>query len=180
MSFELQPTLRGRLVHLRPLVEADFESLFRVASDPLIWEQHPDKSRCQLDGFTRFFRSGIESGGALLATDLATGETIGASRYHGYDETASEVEIGWTFLARRCWGGTYNRDMKRLMVEHAFRFVDRVVFMIAPENVRSQQAVGRIGALRDGGPVTRDGFEHYRYVLTPVLWAASGPECPDL
>ncbi len=171
MPFEFQPTLRGHLVHLRPVSESDFESLFRVASDPLIWEQHPDKTRCEPEGFARFFRRGLESGGALLATDASTGETIGTSRYDGYDEAESEIEIGWTFLARRCWGGTYNSDMKRLMVDHAFRFVDRVVFMIGSENIRSQQAVLRLGAVRDGARLDPDGIEHFRYALTPAAWA---------
>ncbi len=148
MSFDLQPTLHGRYVHLRPLLPADHDSLFAVASDPLIWEQHPDKSRSEPEGFRAFFQGAIESGGALLATDAATGAVIGSSRYHGYDPAADEVEIGWTFLARSCWGGQYNRDMKHEMLEHAFRFVNHVVFIIDPANFRSQRAVQKIGALR--------------------------------
>jgi RimJ/RimL family protein N-acetyltransferase len=148
MTFKLQPTLRGELVHLRPLREADHEALFAVASDPLIWEQHPDKSRCTPEGFRRFFDGAMESGGAFLVTNAVTGAVIGSSRYAGLDLVASEVEIGWTFLARQYWGGRYNAEMKRLMLEHAFQGVECVVFRIDPANFRSQQAVLKIGASR--------------------------------
>ena len=135
---------------LRPLQPGDHARLYVVAADPLIWEQHPDKSRSQLDGFRAFFQQALDSGGALLALETGSGRVIGSSRYHGYDEAADEVEIGWTFLARSHWGGQYNAEMKRLMLEHAFRFVGRVVFLVDPANYRSQRAVEKIGAVRIG------------------------------
>src|SRR5688572_2601675 len=118
MPFDLQPTLLGPLVTLRPLTPADHDRLFAVAKDPLIWEQHPDKTRCRPDGFKAFFQQALDSGGALLAMDSGSGLVVGSSRYHGYDEAAGEIEIGWTFLARSHWGGRYNADMKRLMLDH--------------------------------------------------------------
>ena len=150
MRFELQPVLRGELLSLRPLRADDFDELYAVASDPLIWEQHPDKTRSERDGFRNFFQEAIASGGALIATDNATAAMIGSSRFHGYDREADEVEIGWTFLARSHWGGHYNGEMKRLMLTHAFRFVNRVVFLVGPNNIRSQRAVERIGGVRVG------------------------------
>jgi N-acetyltransferase len=150
VPFDLQPTLEGPLVTLRPLSPADHDRLFAVAADPLIWEQHPDKTRFQPAGFQLFFQEALDSGGALLAMESASGQVIGSSRFHGYDEGADEVEIGWTFLARSHWGGQYNREMKRLMLEHAFRYVDRVIFLIDPANHRSQRAVEKIGAVRVG------------------------------
>ena len=147
-AFDLQPTLRGRLVALRPLREEDFPALFAVASDPLIWEQHPDKDRCTEPVFRRFFEGAMASRGALLATDAADGHVIGTSRYHDWVPERSEVEIGWTFLARSHWGGRCNGEMKRLMLEHAFRFVDTVVFTVHESNWRSQRALEKIGAVR--------------------------------
>ena len=147
---DLQPALRGELVELRPLRESDRDALQAVASDPLIWEQHPVKERAEPDGFRRFFDEALASGGALLAMDGRTGEPIGSSRFFGHDAGSREVEIGWTFLARKYWGGRYNGEMKRLMLDHAFRFVDSVVFLIAPTNFRSQRAVEKIGAVREG------------------------------
>ena len=143
--FDPQPTLRGELVHLRPLREEDYAALQAVGSDPLIWEQHPDRNRHEPAVFRAFFRQAMERGGALAVIDAVTGEVIGSSRYHGYDGARNEVEVGWTFLARRYWGGRYNGEMKRLMLEHAFRFVDHVIFVIGPENRRSQRAVEKIG-----------------------------------
>src|SRR6478752_2109559 len=108
MPFELQPHLQGELLELRPLREDDFAALFAVASDPLIWEQHPNSDRYQEEVFRAFFRDAMQSGGALLALDRNDGRVIGSSRYFGYDEANSEVEIGWSFLARSHWGGVYN------------------------------------------------------------------------
>ena len=146
-SFDLQPTLRGDLIHLRPLQRDDFDVLYAVASDPLIWEQHPQRERYKPEVFRIFFDEGIACGGALIAVDAADGRVIGSSRYNGYDSGRSEIEIGWTFLARSHWGGPYNREMKRLMLDHAFQFVETVVFKIGVQNWRSRRAVEKIGAV---------------------------------
>jgi RimJ/RimL family protein N-acetyltransferase len=150
MTFELQPHLAGDLVDLRPLRDDDFDALFAVAADPLVWEQHPDNDRYKPDVFRAFFRGAMESGGAFLVFDRATGHAIGSSRFFDYDPAKSEVEIGWTFLARSLWGGTYNQDLKRVMLRHAFRFVDSVIFLVGPNNARSQRAMEKIGGVREG------------------------------
>ena len=165
MTIDLQPTLTGELLQLRPLRESDFDELFAVASDPLIWEQHPENTRWQEPVFRRFFQGALDSGGALVAIDRKDGRMIGSSRYHGYDAERSQVEIGWTFLARSHWGGQYNGEMKRLMLEHAFRFVERVVFLIGPNNHRSRRAIEKIGGVLMGkGPDGR-GHESVVYVI---------------
>jgi RimJ/RimL family protein N-acetyltransferase len=148
MPFDLQPTLTGTLVELRPLRADDFDGLYAVASDPLIWEQHPNNDRYKRSVFEQFFREAMESGGAFAVIERASGQIIGSSRYFGYDEQRREIEIGWSFLARPCWGGVYNRDMKQLMLRHAFHFVDSVLFRVGPGNRRSQRAMEKIGALR--------------------------------
>ncbi len=150
MPFDLQPVLKGELVELRPLREEDFDALFAVASDPLIWEQHPVRDRYEEEVFREFFRRGLESGGAFAVLDRRDGRIVGSTRFHHYDEAGSEVEIGFTFLARSHWGGRYNGEMKRLMLDHAFRFVERVVFLVGPKNFRSQRAVEKIGGVRAG------------------------------
>jgi N-acetyltransferase len=171
VPFDRQPSLSGDLLDLRPLRANDWEALFAVASDPLIWEQHPDSDRYQEEVFRRFFDEALGSGGALVALDRADGRIIGSSRYHGYDPEKSVVEIGWTFLARKYWGGRYNGEMKRLMLEHAFRSVDRVLFIIGPTNRRSQRAVEKIGAVLSGGTLDPRGQERVVYELTPALYA---------
>lgn len=159
MPFDLQPTLRGALLELRPLRAEDWEALFTVASDALIWEQHPESDRYKEDVFRRYFQGAIDSGGAFLILDAADGHVIGSSRYAGYDERAREIEIGWTFLARSHWGGTYNRELKDLMLRHAFQFVDRVLFVVGPQNLRSQKALEKIGAVRAGSRTDSAGRE---------------------
>lgn len=140
-----QPTLIGEALLLRPLRADEFDALFAVAADPLIWEQHPEPTRYREDVFRKFFDSAVASGGALLVTDRRTGEILGSSRYYDHDPAARAVTIGYTFLAKKCWGGATNREMKSLMIEHAFRFVDTVWFTVGRDNHRSRRAMEKIG-----------------------------------
>jgi RimJ/RimL family protein N-acetyltransferase len=167
--FELQPHLVGDVLELRPLRPEDWEGLFLIASDPGIWEQHPARDRYKEEVFKEFFQEALDSGGALVAIDRNTQETIGSSRYFGYEPEKSEIEIGWTFLARSYWGGKYNGEMKRLMLGHAFQFVDSVVFLVGPENFRSRRALEKIGAVSTGRRTKTDLYgnavEHVVYQL---------------
>lgn len=174
MSFELQPHLQGELVRLRPLLPDDFVELYAAAADPLVWEQHPMRDRYEEATFKEFFREALASGGALLTIDARTGQVIGSSRYHGYDAERSEVEIGWTFLARSHWGGMYNREMKRLMLNHAFRFVNTVVFLVGPQNLRSQRALEKIGGVRIDPRRDGNGRVSFVYHITKPMFA-QGP-----
>ncbi|MEO6390804.1 MAG: GNAT family N-acetyltransferase [Pyrinomonadaceae bacterium] len=175
-SFELQPDLIGELIELRPLRVDDWDGLYTVASDPLIWEVHPARDRYQESVFRDFFAEALASGGALATIDRTRQEIIGSSRYFGYDTEKSEVEIGWTFLARAYWGGRYNRELKQLMLDHAFRFVENVVFLIGPENWRSRRAVEKIGGIQieDRTSVNAQGNEMRSvvYRIRKAAWAA--------
>jgi RimJ/RimL family protein N-acetyltransferase len=171
MPFDSQPVLKGRLVELRPLRPEDQGDLYAVAADPLVWEQHPARNRHEAAVFREFFAESLASGGALLASDAGTRRVIGSSRFHGYDEARSEVEIGWTFLARSHWGGRYNGELKRLMLAHAFRFVDSVVFFVSPGNVRSQRAMEKIGGVLEP---QRDAQGRLVYRITASAFSAAG------
>lgn len=166
MTFDYQPTLHGTLLILRPLLPADFDDLFAVASDPHLWEQHPVTDRYKREVFETLFQESLESGGALIAIDRKDNKIIGSSRFYGYDREKSEVEIGWTFLARTHWGGVYNKEMKQLMLKHAFQFVDSVIFLIGIHNIRSKRAIEKMGALCVGSNYFRGGFEHLLYQIT--------------
>ena len=168
IPFDLQPTLKGVLVELRPLRADDEDDLFAVASDPLIWEQHPASDRYKPDVFRAFFAEALASRGSISSPDSKDGRLIGSSRFHGYNGEASEVEIGWTFLARSYWGGQYNKEMKQLMLRHALRFVKRVVFLIGPQNLRSQKAIEKLGGIRVGSRSDAAGRESYMYAITSV------------
>lgn len=144
-KFELQPTLIGSLVELRPLRSEDHDALYAAASDPLIWEQHPEPDRYTREVFQRYFDGAMESRGAFAVIDRKSGRIIGSTRYHDYKPEESQIEIGFTFLTREFWGGEYNGEMKRLMLDHAFKFVKRVVFVVGENNWRSRKAVEKIG-----------------------------------
>lgn len=164
MAFDPQPHLSGESIKLRPLRWEDREGLYEVARDPLIWELHPNRDRHEREQFDCFFEEAMRSRGALVVID-STGALIGSTRFHGYDEKASEVEIGWTFLARSHWGGRTNRENKQLMLDHAFQSVDRVVFLIAPGNLRSRRSVEKLGARRAGERADGSGQTSLIYEL---------------
>lgn len=145
-SFDRQPFLNGELVKAKPLSQSDFEDLYVVAADPLIWEQHPQKDRYKKAVFENFFAEAMSSGSALLICDSKSKTVIGTSRFYEYRPTKREVFIGYTFLARSHWGGACNSELKKLMLDHAFRYVDTVLFHIGEQNVRSKKAIEKIGA----------------------------------
>nr|WP_299175612.1 GNAT family N-acetyltransferase [uncultured Allomuricauda sp.] len=149
MGFDLQPHLSNNLVDLRPLLAEDFDALFNAASDPSIWEQHPDKKRCTMPGFKDFFEDSLNSKGCLVIQDKVANTIIGSSRFKVRANFEDAVEIGWTFLIRKYWGGHYNMAVKRLMMEYAFRHVNRILFFVAKDNFRSQKAVEKLTAMND-------------------------------
>ena len=146
MEFELQPVLRGETLLLRPLAPGDRQALWEIARDPLIWEQHPDKTRCQPDGFARFFDDSLQSGSALVVIEAASGRIIGSARYYDWEPTRHEVAIGYTFLSRAFWGGAANAELKRLMIGHAARWASTIWFHVGKHNLRSRRAMEKIGA----------------------------------
>jgi N-acetyltransferase len=137
----------------------EFDALYRVACDPLIWAQHPVSNRHEPQEFRSYFDDAIRSRGALVILKAGTTEIIGATRFHGYNPENSDVEIGWTFLARSCWGGRYNKELKDLMFQHAFQFVQHVAFLIGENNIRSQRSVEKLGAVLSGTRLKEDGTE---------------------
>ena len=149
-NFDLQPVLQGSRVTVRPVATVDWDGMFAAAADPEIWEQHPAPDRYTEAAFRTYFDGAIASESAFAFVDRASDRIIGSSRFHGLDAVKSEIEIGWTFLARDYWGGSYNAEIKQLMLEHAFQYVDSVVFWVGEANLRSRKAMEKIGGtLRD-------------------------------
>lgn len=144
-EFSLQPFLEGNLVTLSPLSENDFDALFEVASDPLIWEQHPNKERYKLDVFTNFFEGAIASKGAFVIKDIINNKVIGSTRFYDKNDDDKSVFIGYTFIAKAYWGKGVNTDMKKLMLDYAFQYCVKVYFHVGVNNIRSQKAMERIG-----------------------------------
>jgi RimJ/RimL family protein N-acetyltransferase len=174
-DFDLQPTLTGSRVIIRPIYASDWEGMFAAASDPKTWEQHPAADRYMEDVFRDYFEAAIDSGSAFTFINRETGQIIGSSRYFGLNPARSEIEIGWTFLSRPYWGGSYNLEIKQLMLEYAFRYVDTVVFWVGEDNARSRRAMEKIGGVLRDGVFTRDfsGDDPYVvYEITATNWSA--------
>lgn len=166
-------TLETDILKLTPLTVSDFDNLFEVAADPLIWEQHPTKDRYKKEVFQLFFDGAIASKTAFLIIDKATDKLIGSTRYYDYKPEQSSIAVGYTFLNRNYWGGIYNKTSKKLLLDYAFQYVDKVYFHIGATNVRSQKAILNIGATKVG-EVDFDYYGqkvlHYEYVILKADW----------
>lgn len=148
MNFSVQPVLENEEFQLIPLQQGDFESLYEVASDPKVWEQHPNKDRYKREVFENFFTGAMESKGAFKIMEKATGDVLGSSRYYDFDEEDNHIFIGYTFYGTKSWGKGINPQVKKLMLDYIFQFVDKVHFHIGKENFRSQTALERLGGQR--------------------------------
>jgi RimJ/RimL family protein N-acetyltransferase len=153
---DFQPTLTGPTVIVRPISADDWSELFAAGSDPEIWKVHPIPDRYTEPVFRTYFDSAIVSKMAFVFVDRTTNRLIGSSRYYGHDPQRSEIEIGWTFIVRSHCGGATNREVKRLMLDHAFGFVDTVTFWVGETNWRSQGAMTKIGGVKREGLFTRE------------------------
>jgi len=150
MTFDIQPILENEYAILYPLRKEDFDDLYTVASDPKIWEQHPNRERWQEEVFRTFFEGAIGSKGAFKIVDKATGRVAGSTRFYDYDEAENSICIGYTFYATAYWGKGFNHSVKRMMLDYIFRFVSQVYFHIGVNNIRSQVSIGRLGAEKVG------------------------------
>lgn len=150
MNIDLQPTLENQLIKLCPLEEKDFDLLYAVAADPEIWKQHPNKDRWKKEVFQTFFEGAIKSRGAFGVIDKTTGLTIGSTRFYDYSPEDSSIFIGYTFYATAYWGTGINPAVKALMMDYIFQFVDKIYFHIGANNIRSQIAITRLGAIKVG------------------------------
>lgn len=147
-GINLQPELTGQTLRLRPLKPEDFEGLYLAASDPLVWEMHPDSQRYKRDVFQqRFFDGAIASGGALAIEELDTARIIGSSRYYEWDAETTEIAIGYTFIARDHWGIGTNTELKDLMLGYIYQWASAVWFHVGKDNIRSRKAVEKLGAV---------------------------------
>lgn len=176
-GFIIPQELKNDKVKLVLLKEGDFDRLYNVASDPLIWEQHPSKERYKEEVFRVFYNEAVTSGSAYLIFDAQTNELIGSTRFYDIDIEHSAVGIGYTFFARKCWGGAYNRPVKKLMLDYAFRSAGNVLFHVGSGNIRSQKAVLKLGAEKvrefereSNGVKTL----HHEYCLAKEAWNNAG------
>lgn len=150
MHFDLGHHFENDLLTATPLREEDFDGLYEAASDPAVWANHPNKDRYQLSVFKNFFKGAMQSGGAFAIRDKSTGQIIGSTRFYDYDEKEKSVLIGYTFYAKKYWGKDYNLSLKKMMIEYALQFVDKVIFHIGAVNIPSQKSIIKLGAKKSG------------------------------
>jgi len=146
MNFSIQQILENGRVKLVPLTASDFDELYHVASDSEIWVQHPNKDRWRKEIFQQFFEGAVKSKGAFRIMDKTNGETIGSTRFYDYNESDNSIMIGYTFYAVRYWGTGINPEVKKMMMDYAFRYVNKILFHVGAVNLRSQIAMTRLGA----------------------------------
>ncbi|MET0463294.1 MAG: GNAT family N-acetyltransferase [Chitinophagaceae bacterium] len=150
MEINIQPILENEKAMLIPLKADEFAQLYAVASDPKVWEQHPNKDRWKSEVFQVFFDGAVQSKGAFKIIDKATGSVAGSTRFYDYDKANDSILIGYTFYGTSYWGTGFNRSVKKLMLDYIFQFVSTVYFHIGATNTRSQIAIGRVGAKKVG------------------------------
>lgn len=148
MSLSIPHQLENETLILYALRESDFDALYRVASDPAIWKQHPNKDRWKKEVFNGFFEGALKSNGAYKVVDKFTKNVLGCTRFYEYNAEEKSICIGYTFYATACWGKGINHAVKRLMLETIFPIVSTVYFHVGAENIRSQIAVSRLGAVK--------------------------------
>jgi RimJ/RimL family protein N-acetyltransferase len=171
MTFDRQPTLQGSTLQLRPLQASDRGAFTAVASDPLIWEEHPEPDRAQPEKLEEFFAGALASGGALVVT-TADDEVVGGSRFEEPDETRSRILIDHTFLARTHWTREDYVEVKGLMFDHAFASYETVELRVGVENARTRGAVeeflGAVHVDTISAPLGEDAV----YEVARADWAA--------
>lgn len=160
MNFNLTPFLENEIILLKPLVEADYEALSDIASDPVLWEHHPISNGYTKEGFDKFFSDAVARG-SLLIIDKIQNKVIGHTRIYDYRASENSIVIGHSFISRSYWGSGYNSSIKKLMFEYAFRYVSKIVFYVAENNIRSQKALEKTGAIAVGKTIRYyDGKEN--------------------
>ena len=176
-DFDFDPVLEGPTLRLRPIRADEFEAIYAVSSDPLVWAQHPAKQRSERSVFEGWFTEALAQH-ALIVEQRATGRVIGSTRFYEWNPAAREVAIGFTFLARDHWGGATNAEKKRLMLAHAFKWARTVWFHVNKDNTRSRKAMEKIGGRysHEAAHVI-NGSAPLGYVFYRIDAPDGGPQC---
>jgi RimJ/RimL family protein N-acetyltransferase/nitroimidazol reductase NimA-like FMN-containing flavoprotein (pyridoxamine 5'-phosphate oxidase superfamily) len=149
--------MEGRHVRLEPLTPGHAPGLFEALDDEEVWRhipfprpQNPDALAEDIAGVLRNQWLGLRSGWAQV--DPASGEVIGMTTYHDIDTNLRALGIGHTMVGRKWWRTGVNTEAKLMLLERAFDVLgaERVFWYTDILNERSQRAIARLGASRDG------------------------------
>ena len=177
--------LEGRSIRLEPLAERHADDLFEVGRDPSIWTYMPRGplgSAAEARAMIRAVLDASRDGSAWpFATVVrGTGRAIGSTRYFDIRPEHRGLEIGWTWLGVAHQRTAANTECKRLLLAHAFEVLGalRVQLKTDLRNVKSQRAIERIGAVREGvlraHMVMPDGYvrDSVMYSVVAADWPA--------
>jgi uncharacterized protein len=150
-------TLTGRHVRLEPLTPGHVDGLLEALADDEVWQYLPEtrpQTRAQMAEHVAALLDRAWIGRQLpwAQVDPATGAVIGMTTYHDVDPVNRSLGIGHTVLGRRWWRTGVNAEAKLMLLQHAFEVLgaERVFWYTDIRNWRSQQAIARLGASRDG------------------------------
>jgi RimJ/RimL family protein N-acetyltransferase len=164
---EFKITLENNYVRLVQTSEDHFQELYQIGSNPVIWEQHPNQDRWKKNNFRKYFDGGINnSEGCFTIIDKKINKIIGTTRFYSFDENKQSVKIGYTFISNEYWGTKINYQIKKLMMDYIFQFLDKVYFEIGKTNFRSQKSVEKLG----GKKVKPQKKENYLYLIDKSKW----------
>ena len=151
-------TLEGKVVRLEPLTLKHAEELYAVSHDPSIWMYMPmpslgtslDTMKEWIEKSMRHQQEGSEYPFAII--HLATGQAVGSTRYMTITPQHYGLEIGSTWLAEHVRRTAVNTECKYLLLGHAFEVLGamRVQLKTDSRNLRSQRAIERLGAVKEG------------------------------
>lgn len=179
MSFSIQSvTLDGKYTRLRPLKKQDRDALLHAASDGQLWKLWFTSvpSAETIDAYIDTALTGQKNGVMLpfVVEDIRTGAVIGCTRYCNIDEANNRLEIGFTWYAQSYQRTATNTECKVMLLSHAFETLEcmAVEFRTHHANLRSQKAIERLGATRDGilrqHKIMPDGTTRDTYVYSII------------
>ncbi len=149
--------MRGRHVALEPLAPGHADGLLAALGDDEVWQFLPSvrpQDRAEMAEHIAVAARQQWAGERVswAQCDPRTGEVMGMTSYHDIDTEQRAVGIGHTILGRRWWRTGVNTEAKLLLLERAFEVLgaERVFWYTDIRNERSQRAIARIGATRDG------------------------------
>ena len=154
MTWGETPTLTGRHVALRPLVAEDMDALVAAASADNLWDTFY-ANVAMMKAPDRWLAAALREqdfGRARLFAVVANGTVVGTTRFMRMNEPNKRLEIGGTFYAKSVQRTGVNTEAKRMLLTHAFEALNCECVQIRTDslNKRSQAAIERLGAKRDG------------------------------
>lgn len=156
MIIETDLSLEGITISLMPLEVKHKEELFEVLKSPEVWK-YSWRKVSTVEDIEQILMIAVHNKKIgkhipFIVKDKLNGQVLGTTQICSIDQVNRNVEIGWTWLSPNVWRTKVNTECKFLLLKYCFEElkVNRVQFSVSGENIRSQKAVERIGATKEG------------------------------